>query len=123
MKVKRIVAVAACTIAVAGLGAGSAFAGEITGNAKWIRGTEEAPLNGKSECAYSGQNDEFVLEVPGDHGRTQSFGQIVRFVGSLRGGWALTIASGPSPQRHARRGGNLELDRRRARGRDQAPRP
>jgi hypothetical protein len=85
MKVKRIVAVAACTIAVAGLGAGSAFAGEITGNAKWIRGTEEAPLNGKSECAYSGQNDEFVLEVPGDHGRTQSFGQIVRFVGPIGG--------------------------------------
>ena len=85
MRVRRIVAAAACTVAVAGLGAGSAFAGEITGNGKWIRGTEEAPLNGKSECSYSGQNDEFILEVAGDWGRTQSWGQIVRFAGPLGG--------------------------------------
>jgi hypothetical protein len=92
MKVRRIVAVAACTVAVAGLGAGSAFAGEITGNGKWIAGSEAAPLNGKSECAYSGQNDEFVLEEPGDWGRTQSFGQIVRFAGPIGG-----AASGCNP--------------------------
>ena len=96
MGVRRIVAVAACTVAVAGLGAGSAFAGEITGNGKWIRGSEEAPLNGKSECAYSGQNDEFVLGVPGDWGRTQSWGQIVRFAGPLGG-----AAFGCNPNRAA----------------------
>ena len=33
-------------------------AGEITGNGKWIAGSEEAPLKGKSECAYSGREDE-----------------------------------------------------------------
>lgn len=95
MGVKRIVAVAACTVAVAGLGAGSAFAGEITGNGKWIAGSEAAPLNGKSECAYSGQNDEFVLGEPGDWGRTQSFGQIVRFVRGPIGG----AADGCNPNR------------------------
>jgi hypothetical protein len=36
----------------------TAVAGEITGNGKWIAGSEEAPLNGKSECAYSGREDE-----------------------------------------------------------------
>lgn len=35
----------------------SAFAGEITGNGKWIAGSDEAPLNGKSACAYSGRED------------------------------------------------------------------
>ena len=34
------------------------YAGEITGNGKWIAGSEDAPLNGKSECAYSGREDE-----------------------------------------------------------------
>ena len=36
----------------------SAFAGEITGNGKWIAGSDEAPLNGRSECAYSGREDD-----------------------------------------------------------------
>ncbi len=36
----------------------TAVAGEITGNGKWIAGSEEAPLKGKSECAYSGREDE-----------------------------------------------------------------
>jgi len=35
----------------------TAVAGEITGNGKWIAGSEEAPLHGKSECAYSGRED------------------------------------------------------------------
>ena len=37
---------------------GAAFAGEITGNGKWIAGSEEAPLHGKSACAYSGREDD-----------------------------------------------------------------
>jgi hypothetical protein len=77
---KSVVAVAVCAVAVAGASAGSALAGEITGNGKWIAGSEAAPLNGKSECAYSGQNDNFVLgnPVPDADGftRTQSWGQV-----------------------------------------------
>jgi hypothetical protein len=66
---------------LASAGAGSAFAGEITGNGKWIAGSESAPLNGKSDCAYSGVNDNYVLgnPVPDADGftRTQSWGQVV----------------------------------------------
>ena len=36
----------------------TAVAGEITGNGKWIAGSVEAPLKGKSDCAYSGREDE-----------------------------------------------------------------
>ena len=47
------------------------FAGEITGSGK------RKDVNGRSECAYSGLNDEFVegdLTAP----RVQSYGQLVR---------------------------------------------
>ncbi len=93
---KRLLATALCSAAVAGLGANAALAGEITGNGKWVAGSEEAPLHGRSECSYSGQNDEFVLNVPGDWGRTQSWGQIVREVGPLGG-----AAFGCNPNRAA----------------------
>ncbi len=80
MGMRRILAVAACAVTVGAFGAGSAFAGEITGNGKWIAGSEDAPLHGKSECAYSGQNDNFVLgnPVPDADGftRTQNWGQV-----------------------------------------------
>jgi hypothetical protein len=76
----RIAAVAACATALMGVGASAAFAGEITGNGKWIAGSEAAPLNGKSECAYSGRNDNSVLgnPLPDEDGftRTQSWGQV-----------------------------------------------
>ena len=76
--------------AVACLGAGSAFAGEITGSGKWIAGSESAPLKGKSDCAYSGLNDNYVLgnPLPDVDGftRTQSWGQIARLPGSQGGG-------------------------------------
>ena len=85
---KKFFAAVACTAAFAAAGAGSAFAGEITGNGKWIAGSEEAPIMGKSECAYSGRNDENVLFEPGhpdyQSERTQSWGQVVRAEG---GGW------------------------------------
>jgi hypothetical protein len=72
MRRKRLAA-AACALALAGLSAGPAFGGEITGNGKWIAGSETAPLHGKSECAFSGLNDENVL---GDTSapRSQSWG-------------------------------------------------
>lgn len=80
MVLRRVLAVAACTAAVVGVGAGSAFAGEITGNGKWIAGSETAPLKGKSECAYSGLNDNYVLgnPVPDADGftHTQNWGQV-----------------------------------------------
>jgi len=34
------------------------IAGEITGNGKWIAGSPDAPLHGKSSCAYSGRQDD-----------------------------------------------------------------
>jgi hypothetical protein len=79
---KRLLASVTCVVALAALGAGSAFAGEITGNGKWIAGSEAAPLNGKSDCAYSGRNDNSVLgnPLPDEDGftRTQSWGQVGR---------------------------------------------
>ena len=86
MRAKSLLATAVCVVAVAGLSAAPAFAGEITGNGKWIAGSEEAPLHGKSECAYSGQNDEYVL---GDTSapRAQSWGHVVtEFVPVVGGG-------------------------------------
>ncbi len=90
MRIRRLLAVAACTLAAGAVGAGSAFAGEITGNGKWIAGAEDAPLHGKSECAFSGINDGFVLgeEVPDADGfsRTQSWGQVARHLHGEAGG-------------------------------------
>jgi hypothetical protein len=53
---KRLAGVFVC--AAWSIGTSSAIAGEITGNGKWIAGSPDAPLNGKSECAYSGQQDD-----------------------------------------------------------------
>ncbi len=61
-----LLAVALCAAAVVGLGAGSAFAGEITGNGK------STPINegqAASICSFSGQNDGNPPP-----GRTQSYG-------------------------------------------------
>jgi hypothetical protein len=82
---KRMLGAVIGVTAIMSMSAGPALAGEITGNGKWIAGTEEAAVHGKSECAYSGQNDEYVL---GDSSapRTQSWGQIVAEVGPLGGG-------------------------------------
>lgn len=56
-----------------------AVAGEITGNGKWIAGSPEAPLKGKSVCAFSGQQDD--PNEPGFKGMiTQSWGQMPKLV-------------------------------------------
>jgi hypothetical protein len=90
MGMRRVLAAVGCTVAIMGLGAGSAFAGEITGNGKWIAGSEAAPLNGKSECAYSGQNDTYSGDpsVPDADGftRSQSWGQVARHAQGALGG-------------------------------------
>ena len=81
----RLLAVAACAAAVSGLGAGSALAGGITGNGQYINGSNAAPLNGKSNCAYSGQEDLQYVDANGNPlatptkgvpGHAQSWGQI-----------------------------------------------
>lgn len=84
---KRLLALVGCLVVVAALAASSAFAGEITGNGRYIAGSPDAPLKGKSECAYSGLDDPDVDPETGedDFGRTQSWGQIVRFAGPLGG--------------------------------------
>ena len=136
---RRIFAVAACVAAVMGLGAGSAFAGEVTGNGRYIAGSDAAPLKGKSACAYSGVNDNYAfgnLEtdesgnlIPDADGftRTQSWGQIVRNAGPWGGAglgstpnWVVfylsyrvlaapPLGSAPQPQRHPRHRHRQEL--------------
>lgn len=66
------VAVSAAAIVVS-LGAGAAFAGEITGN-----GDKQYFSQGHSICKFSGLNDEPNAEFP-EGGRTQSYGQLVRY--------------------------------------------
>ena len=79
MSKTRLIFAAFCAVVVAAIGASSAFAGEITGNGKWIAGSETAPLNGKSPCAFSGQNDNWQLGNPTPDAdgftRTQNWGQ------------------------------------------------
>jgi hypothetical protein len=85
MRVKSCLAAAFCVSAVAAVGAGPAFAGEVTGNGK----PTAAPDHANSICAFSGQNDG---EPP--PGRTaehvQNWGQIPKegrdFLRSVDGG-------------------------------------
>ena len=76
MGMRRILAVVAGVVAVVGLGAGSAFAGEVTGNGK----PTGAPDHANSICVFSGQNDVpdaplDQAEPPGPGGTSQSYGQ------------------------------------------------
>jgi hypothetical protein len=89
LRLKKVgVGVVAATM-LATVGVGSALAGEITGSGKWIAGSESAPLHGKSDCAYSGLNDNYVLGNPTPDAdgftRTQSWGQVIRNAGPLGG--------------------------------------
>ena len=75
----RLVAVAACTVAIVGVGAGSAFAGESGGKGKQTPiglAPENAP-HASSICSFSGQNPEGLL-APSDPnyetGRVQNWG-------------------------------------------------
>jgi len=78
----RFVAVASCASAVAGVGAGAAFAGEITGNGKPTAG----PAHANSICVFSGHNDDpgaplsldRTIAPNGTGGQSQSFGQDVK---------------------------------------------
>lgn len=57
--------------------AGTAHAGEITGNGKSLK-NDDGSLNGASICAFSGYNDTYTGGEPDHDGftRTQSWGQI-----------------------------------------------
>jgi len=79
MRLRDRFAVAACVATVGALGASAAFAGESTGNGRYINGSDAAPLHGQSACAYSGQNPEGLLPTTDPNyepGRAQSWGQI-----------------------------------------------
>jgi hypothetical protein len=107
MGMRRLLVVAVCTAAVAASGAGSAFAGEITGNGKplWTNtdvwgvppGSVPHILNGNSPCAFSGQEDN---QFPGtadnpnpefdpDAGNVQNWGHV-------KHGAGLTGGAGPA---------------------------
>ena len=83
MRRTSLVAAAACTATMLGLGTGTAFAGEVTGNGQPTSG----PANANSICVFSGQNDDpdaplvlddRVVAPNGPGGISQSFGQDVR---------------------------------------------
>jgi len=65
---KSRVAAALCAVAIVGLSAGPAFAGEVTGNGKLSQGA----INANSPCAFSGLNDQDPAEggagvvIPGE---------------------------------------------------------
>jgi hypothetical protein len=92
---RSLLAAALCAVAVAVVGAGTALAGEVTGNGKplWtgtIPGTNPPAhtLHGQSECAFSGLNDEFIIDGDENAPRTQSWGQVVRSFAPVTGGGA-----------------------------------
>ena len=73
MRKKSIVAAGLCAVAFLAAGAGTASAGEVTGNDKATAG----PSHANSIFVFSGQNDTPDAEFP-EGGRTQSYGQLVK---------------------------------------------
>ncbi len=72
MRTRSIVITGACVAALMGAGAGTALAGEVTGNGE----PTPAPERANSICAFSGQND--TPDDPVEGGRVQSYGQLVK---------------------------------------------
>ncbi len=88
MRIRTVQRAVACSsiaaVALVGVGAGTASAGEITGKGKL------KPVNGTSECAYSGQNDGFhipqLADGPEDAAtRVQNYGHSHRFLTEVFG--------------------------------------
>ena len=79
IKKRRLVSLVACAALLLGVLANPTFAGEITGNGKWIAGSPDAPLNGKSVCAYSGQQDD-PTETDFRNPHAQSWGLLPKLV-------------------------------------------
>jgi hypothetical protein len=63
-------------VAVTGVSAGAAYAGEVTGNGKPTAG----PAHANSICVFSGKNDNPTApqDNPDAGGVSQSYGQLVR---------------------------------------------
>lgn len=83
LRIKALCVAVCCAAACAVVGVSAAFAGEVTGSGQYIAGSNDAPLNGKSDCAYSGLNDNYVFGLAGPGNpdsdgftRTQNWGQI-----------------------------------------------
>ena len=89
MGMRRALAVASCAVAVVAFSAGSAFAGEITGNGKPLWTSTDAEgnhtLHGNSACAFSGQEDLQYLDddsnplddvVKGEPAHSQNWGHV-----------------------------------------------
>jgi hypothetical protein len=73
MRYRSLLTIVACAAALGGFGAGSAFAGEITGNGKPV----PAPQNAASECSFSGYNDDLNEAAPFGGTIAQSYGLLV----------------------------------------------
>ena len=73
MRIKSLLSAALCAVAVAAVGPGSAFAGEVTGKGKPTAG----PAHANSICVFSGKNDEPDRPLDGENpgGTSQSYGQ------------------------------------------------
>jgi len=89
---KKLVVFTAMVVVFA-LSATAGFAGEVTGNGRYIAGSDAAPLKGKSPCAYSGLNDNYVFGIagpgnPDEDGftQTQNWGHFVTQMGGNAGG-------------------------------------
>jgi hypothetical protein len=83
MRLKSLSVAGACAVAIATLGVGAAFGGEIKGPGSPTGIPAEGPdtaglVNANSICAASGLN-EYHAGEPGEFlTRTQSYGQLVR---------------------------------------------
>ena len=78
MSKKSLLVTALCAGVFAAMSAGSALAGEVTGNGKQtpIGAAPDNDPHAASICSFSGQNDDPA--EPGAGGRTQSWGQDVQ---------------------------------------------
>ncbi len=109
MRMRRLLAVASCAVAVVAVGAGSAFAGEITGNGKplWTntdRWTDpvtgepvEHTLHANSACAFSGQEDnQFPGTADNPNPEFDPNAGNVQNWGHVKHGAGLTGGAGPA---------------------------
>jgi hypothetical protein len=78
------------------------YAGEITGNGKSLK-NDDGTLNGRSACAFSGQNDTYTGDpTEPDHDgffRTQSWGQFSKAVRDFLTGIGLHPGHACNPTR------------------------
>ena len=82
MQAKPVLAAALSAVVIAGMSAGAAFAGEVTGSGK---NTDQN--QGRSWCSFSGHNDDPTAPIAppgpdnpnGPGGTSQSYGQDVRY--------------------------------------------